>query len=78
MIDSQSVKTTESGGPGGFDAVEKLRVASATSSPTDTQGNMIGLSVCKAIQDRDDAEALTGCLRYAGEKLRMALKRIGE
>jgi transposase len=60
---------------------------------TDTQGNMVGLVVHEAsIQDRDGAPCVLASIRsrypwlrhifadggYAGEKLRTALKRIGE
>ena len=60
---------------------------------TDTQGNLVGLVVHQAdIQDRDGAPCVLASIRslypwlrhifadggYAGEKLREALKRIGE
>jgi transposase len=60
---------------------------------TDTQGNLVGLVVHEAgIQDRDGAPCVLASIRsrypwlrhpfadggYAGDKLRKALKRIGE
>ena len=92
VIDSHSVKTTESGGPRGFDAGKKIK-GRKRHIVTDTQGNLVGLVVHEAsIQDRDGAPCVLASIRsrypwlrhifadggYAGEKLRAALKRIGE
>src|ERR1700736_3699802 len=92
VIDSQSVKTMESGGPRGFDAGKKIK-GRKRHIVTDTQGNLVGLVVHEAgIQDRDGAPCVLASIRsrypwlrhlfadggYAGDKLRKALKRIGE
>lgn len=87
IIDSQSVKTTESGGISGFDAGKKVK-GRKRHIITDTQGNLLYSEVhCADIQDRDGAplviEGACGnwstlsCLfadgGYAGWKLKSAL-----
>lgn len=55
MIDSQSVKTRQSGGPRGFDAGKKIKRRKRYIL-TDTEGNMLGAIPHTAdIQDRDGA-----------------------
>ena len=92
VIDSQSVKTTESGGPRGYDAGKKIK-GRKRHILTDTEGNLVHALIHTAdIQDRDGAPLLLAeiihrfpWLRhlfadggYAGDKLRDALRRIGK
>src|SRR6478736_2872597 len=91
VIDSQSVKTTESGGPRGFDAAKKIN-GRKRHIVTDTEGHLIALHVHPAsIQDRDGAVDLLRMVgkqypdllhffadsAYAGEHLRKALAGLG-
>lgn len=83
VIDSQSVKTAESGGIRGYDAGKKVK-GRKRHIVTDTLGLMVGLIVHAAdVQDRDGAPAVLASIRrpfpwlrhvfadggYAGEKL---------
>lgn len=92
VIDSQSVKTTESGGPRGYDAGKKIK-GRKRHIITDTQGFLVGAVVHTAdIQDRDGAPDVLKSIRYrfpylrhifadggyAGDKLRKVLTKIGK
>lgn len=90
MIDSQSVKTTESGGISGYNAGKKIK-GRKCHIVVDTLGLMVGLMVHAAdIQDRDGASAVLKTILkrwpwlrhvfadggYAGPKLKGALQKI--
>ena len=92
VIDSQSVRTTESGGVCGFDAGKKVK-GRKRHIMTDTLGLMLFVVIHSAgIQDRDGAPDVFRAIRhrfpwlrhgfadggYAGDKLKAALRSHGD
>jgi len=70
VIDSQSVKTTEAGGPRGYDAGKKIK-GRKRHLLTDTLGHLVAALVHPAdVQDRDGAPKLLAAIRGAFPWLR--------
>ena len=91
VIDSQSVKTTESGGPRGDDAAKKVN-GRKRHIVTDTSGLLVGAEIHSAdLQDRDGAGLVIEAIHqlfpwlrqlfadsvYNGPQLRAALAKFG-
>ena len=91
VMDSQSVKNTESGGPRGYDTGKKIK-GRKRHIITDTEGHLVGLQVQTAdVQDRDGTVGVIASIRrlhpwlrhlfadgaYADDKLRSALGKLG-